>query len=126
MMWDGFNKRKFPRLNLRCELILSSSTPPSQVVRVQTHNVGAGGVCIILDKPLERFSVLSLRLELDPNLPWIECRGKIMWSVPSREAVTKKESFDTGIEFMNLQPAQQDLIRHYVGARLVEGEGSRT
>lgn len=121
-MWDGFNKRKFPRLNLRCELILRNQSPAGQILRVETQNVGAGGVCILLDKPLERFSILSLRLELDSNLPWIECRGKIVWSVPSREAVTKKESFDTGIEFLNLQPAQQDLIRHYVGARLESEE----
>ena len=73
---------------------------------------------MILQLPLERFSILSLRLELDSNLPWIECSGKIIWSVPSREAMTKKENYDTGIEFLNLEPAQQELIRHYVGSRI--------
>ena len=117
-MWDGFNKRKFPRLNLRCELILRNQTAGNQILRTQTENVGAGGVCVLLDKPLERFSILSIRLELDSNLPWIECLGKIIWSVPSRETTTKKENYDAGIEFQNLQPAQQDLLRHYVASRL--------
>jgi c-di-GMP-binding flagellar brake protein YcgR len=117
-MWDGFDKRKFPRLNLRCELVLSNPSPTSQVLRTQTENVGAGGICVILEKSLERFSVLSVRLELDPHLPWIECAGKVVWSVPSRDRASKKENFDTGIEFLNLEPAQQDLIRHYVGSRL--------
>jgi len=117
-MWDGFNKRKFPRLNLRCELILSGQRASTQIVHTQTENVGAGGICVLLDQPLERFSAVSLRLELDPHLPWIDCAGKVVWSVPSQEASSKKKAFDTGIEFVNLQPAQQDLIRHYVGARL--------
>ena len=119
-MWDGFNKRKFPRLNLKCELILKNPPPSGQVIQTQTENVGAGGVCILLDRPLERFSVLSLRIELDPNLPWIECEGKIVWSVPSRDHVSKIERYDTGVEFQNLQPAQEDLVRQYVNARLTE------
>lgn len=119
-MWDGFNKRKFPRLNLKCELILKNSSSSGQVITVQTENVGAGGVCVLLTKPLERFSVLSLRIELDPHLPWIECQGKVVWSVPSRDNASNRENFDTGVEFMNLGPAQQDLVRQYVGARLKE------
>ena len=119
-MWDGFNKRKFPRLSLRCELTLRNQSAASQVLTGQTENVGAGGVCIILPHPLERFSVVSIRLELDPNLPWIECLGKVVWSVPAREVATQKKSFDTGIEFLKLDPGQQDLIRSYVISRLEE------
>ncbi len=124
MMWDGFNKRKFPRLNLRCELILHKR-PDNEVIRAQTENVGAGGVAVILERPLERFSVVSLRLELDASLPWIECEGKIMWAIPSREVGGRREQYDTGIEFLGLDPGQQELIRRYVEAR-VEAEGKAT
>lgn len=117
MMWDGFNKRKFPRINLRCELILKNQSA-GQTLRAQTENLGAGGLCVILEKSLERFSTVSIRLELDPALPWIECLGKVMWAVSSREISTKKESFDTGVEFTGLQPAQQDLIRSFVESRV--------
>jgi hypothetical protein len=121
MMWDGFNKRKFPRLNLRCELILHKD-PGSEVIRAQTENVGAGGVAVILERSLDRFSVIALRLELDANLPWIECKGKIVWSVPSREVGAKKQRYDTGIEFLGLDPGQQELIRRYIEARVEAGE----
>ena len=117
-MWDGFNKRKFARLSLRCEIILRQDEGASQVIRTQTENVGAGGICVLLEHSLERFSAVSVRLELDRQLPWIEGRGKVVWCVPSRETGSKKECFDTGIEFQNLEPAQQDLVRHYVAARL--------
>ncbi len=116
-MWDGFNKRKFPRLNLRCELTLRHPKG-AQVHQAQTENLGAGGLCVMLERPLERFSTLSLRLELDRNLPWIECEGKVMWVVPSRAAGSKKENYDTGIEFTGLEPAQEDLIRSYVESRV--------
>lgn len=121
-MWDGFNKRKFPRLDLRCELTLKNQQSGAEVLRTHTQNVGAGGLCIHLDHPLERFSMVSLRLELDPDLPWVECLGKVVWSVPSQEAATQKHYFDTGIEFAGLEAAHQDLIRRYVESR-VEAEG---
>ena len=117
MMWDGFNKRKFPRVNLRCELTLGNPAS-GQVLKTHTENLGAGGVCVILDRSLERFSTVSIRLELDPNLPWIQCLGKVLWCVPSREVGGRKESFDTGVEFIGLQPAEQDLLRSYVEARV--------
>ena len=122
-MWDGFNKRKFPRLNLRCDLILKDA-PQGQVIRTQTQNVGAGGLCVLLECPLEKFPFLSLRLELDASLPFVECQGKVVWVVPSREALTKKNCFDTGIEFVNLEPAHQDLIRRYIESRVEAEEKS--
>jgi len=119
-MWDGFDKRKFPRLNLRCELVLRHPSE-EQVLRTQTDNVGAGGVCITLERRLERFSEVLLRLELDPHLPWIECQGKVVWAIPSREVGSKKESFDTGIEFVGLDHGHQDLIRSYIESRVETG-----
>ncbi|MBI4115204.1 MAG: PilZ domain-containing protein [Candidatus Omnitrophica bacterium] len=120
-MWDGFNKRKFPRINLRCELILGNR-PKEETLHLQTENVGAGGLCVIIDQPLERFSTVSVRLELNPNLPWIECSAKVIWSVPSRESAGKKECFDTGLEFVDLEPGYQDLVRRYVEARAQQEE----
>lgn len=116
-MWDGFNKRKFPRANLRCELILLDQQG-GEPVRASTENVGAGGVCVFLESPLEKFSTLSLRLELDPQLPWIQTAGRVVWSVPTRDLVSKKEYFDTGIEFVDMQPGYQELVRRYVESRV--------
>lgn len=119
-MWDGFDKRKFPRLNLRCEVTLLGM-PQNQVLRTQTENVGAGGVCLILERSLERFSQVSVRFEIDPNLPWIECNGKVVWAVPSRKLGGKHETFDIGIEFVGLDTGHQELIRSYVESRVEAG-----
>lgn len=116
-MWDGFDKRKFPRANLHCELTLRGESE-GPIFRTQTQNVGAGGVCVFLEQRLERFTPVSIRLELDPSLPWIETEGKVVWVVSSREASAKKESFDTGIEFTGLEPGHQEIIRSYVESRV--------
>lgn len=116
-MWDGFNKRKFPRLALQCEVILRDR-PQGKILKTHTENVGAGGVAVLLEEPLDRFSLVSIRLELDTHLPWIECLGKIVWVVPSREPSGKTNKFDTGIEFVNLDPGHRELVRSYVESRV--------
>ncbi|MBI2167058.1 MAG: PilZ domain-containing protein [Candidatus Omnitrophica bacterium] len=115
-MWDGFNKRKFPRIDLRCEVILRDR-PQGRILQGRTENVGAGGICVMLEDLLERFSLVTLRLELDPHLPWVESLGKVVWIVPSQEVASGKKSYDTGIEFVNMDPGHQELIRSYVESR---------
>lgn len=119
-MWDGFNKRKFPRLNLRCEIVIhpNDKTPP--LVRL-TENVGSGGVCVMLDKPLERFSHCQVRIELEEKLPPIECRGRIVWNVPVTKPKSKNPNFDTGIEFVDLQPESLGALKKFIRARTQSG-----
>lgn len=117
MIWDGFNKRKFPRATLRCELTLKDKPQAEEVLKTQTENVGAGGVCVILERRLDRFAPVWMRLELDPSLPWIEGKGKVVWAVATQSSPTEKKHFDTGIEFVGLDTGQQELIRRYVESR---------
>lgn len=79
----------------------------------------------MLEDLLERFSLITLRLELDPNLPWLESLGKIVWIVPSQEIASGKKRYDTGIEFVNLDPGHQELIRSYVESRAGKKESHR-
>src|SRR5262245_42535232 len=110
-MWDGFNQRKFPRLNLRCEIdIVSDAQSPFHVT---TENIGVGGVCVILDKALERFSKCHLRLDVNAKHD-LECEGKIVWIVPTRDSKSSKKRYDTGIEFTGLEPDQLEKLRKYI------------
>ena len=115
-MWDGFNQRKFPRVNLQCEVLIQAeelSAPLSTL----TENVGTGGVCVILDKALDRFSKCRIRLHLDENAPVIDCAGKVVWTVPTQALKSSKKKFDTGIEFLELDPAAGQRIRDFIEAR---------
>ncbi len=112
-MWDGFNKRKFPRVNLRCEVNIETQSHPSALATV-TENLGIGGVCVLLDQSLERFTPCHLRLELGENAAPIECDGKIVWIVKTRPTKAHKNRYDTGIEFTNIEPDSAELIRKFI------------
>ncbi|MCM8774951.1 MAG: PilZ domain-containing protein [Candidatus Omnitrophica bacterium] len=120
-MWDGFDKRKFPRLNLRCEIIIQSESKNLLPVRTSTENVGAGGVAVILDHPLERFSRCRLRLELDPSLPQIEGTGRVVWTIPTGSPDFRKKLYDTGIEFVDLEGKDHELLHQFVQSRVQKG-----
>lgn len=111
-MWDGFNKRKFPRINLQCEITIQSDGQKSPI-RATTENVGIGGVCVLLDQPLERFSKCRLRLELKGKQD-IDCEAKVVWMVPTRGAKGSKKQFDTGLEFLSLEPEEGDILKAFL------------
>lgn len=111
-MWDGFNKRKFPRLSLHCEIGILSDDEKAPL-RATTENLGVGGVCVILDKPLERFSICRVKIDPENGEP-LQFEGKIVWIVPTRDPKNTKKRFDTGIEFQNADPVQTAQLRSYI------------
>ena len=115
-MWDGFDKRKFPRLALQCEILIHSQTQP-RPISTMTENVGIGGLCVILDRELDRFEKCRVRLELKSPYRPIGCLGQIVWTVPTRQVKSRKFRFDTGIEFLDLEPDLQASIRSFIETR---------
>jgi hypothetical protein len=120
-MWDGFDKRQFPRLNLRCEISIKTNPASVSPLKAVTENLGIGGVAVILDQSVERFSQCHVRLELSPELAPIEGTGKVVWTIPTADPNTKKKSFDTGIEFVNLPAPDQELIRKFIQEKIRKG-----
>ena len=116
-MWDGFDKRKFPRLSLTCEITIHSEEEPKPI-SATTENLGIGGVCVFLDHALERFSTCRIKLDLGSKNPRIECAGKVVWTVPTRQVKQTKRRFDTGIEFVDLDVKEQEFIRGYIETEL--------
>ncbi len=112
-MWDGFDKRRFQRINLQCEISIKSEEAGRPISAV-TENVGLGGVCVILDEPVERFERCHVRFELDKNMPKIESYGRVVWTVPLRTPKAKKSRYDIGIEFMDMDPSIQTVLREYL------------
>lgn len=114
--WDGINRRKFPRANYPCLLIVRkdhSSTPEAMLTH--TDNIGVGGVCIILKKDLRMFTPVELELDLLDTQKHIKCSGKIVWVVKRRDDEATKPSFyDTGIEFTDLNKEDEKRIEAIV------------
>lgn len=114
MIWDGFNNRKFPRVHIQCDIVVHPETNPSSPISATTENVGIGGVCVMLDRELDRFSSCKVRLDLGPEENSLECSGRVVWKVGTKNLQSKHPYFDTGIEFVNLEKEKKEKIRQFI------------
>ena len=109
-MWSGIDKRRFPRANFECHVVVRRKDHPESF-STQTENIGVGGICVILDKGLELFTEVVVEVALpDKQTPLIS-DGKVVWVV--KEAGRNKR-FDTGIEFVDLPEEQQKRIERII------------
>ena len=113
-MWDGFDKRKFPRMNLTCEIAILS-TEKAEPIKAVTENVGIGGVCVLLNKSLERFSQCGLLLTFGEGCKEeIRCNGRVMWIVKTGNARGRSHHYDIGIEFQDLPEESKLLLKRKI------------
>ena len=109
--WEGLNRRKFPRVNFPCLVIVQHDQSAQDTILTHTENIGIGGGCVALKMNKKMFAPENLELDLlDGDNP-IKCKGKVVWSIRRKSHETIKPSFhDVGIEFSNIQPADQKRI----------------
>lgn len=112
-MWDGFNNRKFPRVQVQCDIRLHPDTGTAPIATV-TQNVGIGGVCVLLEKEIERFAECQVRLNLDSEKNKVECKGRVVWKVGTKEPKDKRSHYDIGIEFVDLEEEKREKIRQFL------------
>ncbi len=111
MTWAGLDQRVFPRFSTRCDITISDRV--GGTIKTKTQNIGVGGVCVILDKELEKLSEAKLRLILNESSP-IECKARVVWMIRSKEPSSGKMSYDTGFEFMDLDPKDKQRIQFFI------------
>ena len=113
--WDGLNRRKFPRANYPCLIIIRHNHAGPEAMLTHTENIGIGGVCIILKRGIKLFTPVELEIDLLDTTTHIKCEGKVVWSVQRRNSDDKKPSFyDTGVEFINVNIKDQQRISEVV------------
>ena len=109
MLWEGIDKRKFPRVNYRC-LIRISNHGKEEVFETFTENVGAGGICVVLGREFDLFKMANLDLYLSEKGGPISCQGTIVWVI-RRGPLHKNDTseYDVGIEFTDI--ADKDKVK---------------
>jgi len=115
-MWDGFNKRKFPRLHLSCEVVIHVQDKP-KAYKSTTENVGMGGVAVMLEEPLQRFERCKISIELKDGEPPLQCTGRSVWVIPSGEVRSTKKHYDTGIEFLDITDFSRQRLQAFLTRR---------
>lgn len=109
-LWGGLDRRRFPRLQYPCLVIIRHSQGEKEIILTHTENVGIGGICITLKQSLKMFAPVEVELDLLDFENHIKCEGKIVWSVRRKsEEKIKPLFYDIGVEFTNLQ--EQDRSR---------------
>lgn len=121
MTWEGFDRRKFPRIEYPCLIRLGSSTE-SQALLAHTENIGEGGVCLIIKQSLPMFSVIDVELDLMDGYENLTAKGKVVWSVRRKALETVKPLFyDIGIEFVDLNEQQRTRLKDLVAVLIKKG-----
>jgi len=112
-LWDGFNKRKFPRLHLTCEVSIQPVGKP-KTFTASTEDVGMGGVSVLLAEPLERFDRCKISLELKDGEPPVQVTGRSVWVIPSQDRKSAKKNFDTGLEFLDMDDVSRKRLQSFL------------
>ena len=114
--WEGLNRRKFPRVNYPCLVVIrNSGDDQGNVILTHTDNVGVGGVCVVLKQNVKMFSEVELELDLLDLGEHICCNGKVVWNVQRQSEVPEKPLFfDIGVEFLNIASEDQKRLERIV------------
>jgi Tfp pilus assembly protein PilZ len=123
MSWDGLNRRKFPRVNYPCLVVIRQNEGEQDIILTHTENIGVGGTCIVLKQSIDMFSEVELELDLLDLGEHIKCKGKVVWNVQRKgDASSKPFFYDIGIEFDDIEATEKKRIEEVV-TRLVQTHG---
>lgn len=123
MAWDGMNRRKFPRVQYPCLVVIKHAEGEREAILSHTENVGIGGVCVIIRKNIKLFSPVEVELDLMDMANHIKCEGRVVWSVRRKSSESKKPLFyDLGVEFVNLEKSDYARIEECVSRLVKEGK----
>ena len=102
MLWEGIDKRKFPRAKYKCRIRIAEQGK-EEVFNTFTENIGGGGICVVLGKEVDLFKTAKLELYLAEGEGPIRCGGAIVWVIRRQTGPgSGGYEYDTGIEFTDL------------------------
>lgn len=118
MGWSGIDIRRGVRVSFECVIIVKEGRT-KLVLESITENVSIGGVCVILETPLTKDTYVELEIHLPDDLPFIECKGRVAWSVKRDEYSRRKPAqFDVGIEFIEISDESKTRVKHIIDEML--------
>ena len=117
--WDGLDRRKFPRVNYPCLIVLHDEKGKKKVLLSHTENIGLGGFALTIKSNVKIFSKIEIELDLLDMEDHLRCHGKVVWSVRRKETSQKKPAFyDVGVEFVDLSDKDRKRLERIVQAMM--------
>jgi c-di-GMP-binding flagellar brake protein YcgR len=104
-------RRKFPRLNLAVDINYSLLQKESSLkVGVQSKNISAGGICLIVYEKVKIGDSLALVINLPDGERPIQVNGIVKWIGEAILIADKKNSWDVGIEFIGIKEEDREKL----------------
>jgi c-di-GMP-binding flagellar brake protein YcgR len=111
MKWDGVNKRRFIRT--RYPFTVHIQAPGKEAISAYTEDLSEGGLRVTLKNSLDVSSFVGLEIFLEQEP--VKCESKVVWvKERSSEYLEGIILYDAGLEFLQLQPADEMAIREKV------------
>ena len=116
---NGMDRRRFPRANFPCRLMLNVSGQP---LVTHTENISEGGVRVVADRRVEAYKEADLEIFIG-NSRLIAGKGKIAW-VRERQNPLEGQAFmfDVGIVFTQISDEDRQYLRNLVETLLSTDE----
>lgn len=113
--WEGLDRRKFPRVNYPCLVVLKQGSSKDAVILTHTENIGIGGICVILKQSVPIFSSVDIELDLLDLGEHIRCKAKVVWNVQRKSSSeTKPLFYDIGLEFEKINEEDHKRLENVV------------
>jgi len=112
MIWEGMDRRKFPRVMYPCMVKVISSDGIQPQILTHTENMGQGGLCVTLKNEINLFTLVELEVDLLGIEEHIFPKGKVVWNVRRKSIEKIKPMFyDIGFEFTEISKRDHDCLR---------------
>ena len=109
--WNGAERRRHVRFDasIKVRYTLKRSSPDGDAV---SRDISEGGIRLLVDKKLERGTILNLRIANGPQAQPISLEGVIVWC---NEARDKKDSdgrrlFHIGVKLTRIEKGSRDIF----------------
>ncbi|MBF0252920.1 MAG: PilZ domain-containing protein [Candidatus Omnitrophica bacterium] len=110
MIWEGIDKRKFPRARYECRILISSQGK-DESFETLTENIGSGGICVVLGKEFDLFKTAQIEMHIPEKKRVVRCSGTIVWVIRKRISGKGHDfNYDIGIEFIEISDDDKDFI----------------
>ena len=107
-------RRKFIRLTIDAQINYTIIADSASSRSAPLKDIGAGGICLLLNEQLKEGDILKLDILLPDDPPVIPTKGKVIWVKSFSIASEKNVRYDTGIEFTEISDADRKKINKYV------------
>ncbi|MFC1699204.1 PilZ domain-containing protein [Candidatus Omnitrophota bacterium] len=141
-MWDGLERRKFPRVQYPCLVTVFKRMKPALSILTHTENLSLGGVRVVVSEQIDVAAEVDIEIDLQDMLPnvlskgtvaWVReltpgdpalaakkrniqrLKGKVAWvkKIPSTRA-GEPAHFDIGIQFVGLKADDRHRVERIV------------